>query len=648
MVQLIRQRSERQIVTPNFPRRYLVRKFFVFGASGIFLLFALLWGCTPTVSADGGCTPNLTNPGGIPDSYWNYTAQYSGLFGLSGQHLGQDFKNPDGSYTPFPVVAVLSGTITRLESNNYGSGGVVDITMDGCPGVVVEYVHLQGTSIAVSDNQHIDQGTFLAIADGSGAYSGGPHLHMFLIIDGVKVDPMEYMTDGQSVTPRVEEIKPSSKSTEETAPRGNSQPVESQDTVSWWPAVLLAATTIAGIVLSPVIVILLVVIVFTVLKIIGWLFPKIGLRLVYVLGMNQAQIVNGIRWAMKEMMIMSVFWAVVIVSVVPTIRDSVHSGFTSWWETGSTLIPNWGIVALFGGTIVSFWARMYVNSREKALSSVHPNKRWSRTRWIAVIGIVGGVTLLGFFSLPRDYKVEAAKPTAISKDLSPEIYSGVYGHPNNGWGSLGQAKTAEEIVNLVVNNAQGATPVIFLNILGASKSGETRLSDEFIRETIRLAEKRGVIVSLDIQPNGTSLSDACFWAAGFIEGNSNVWVSVDTERISPVSAAEINQCAHLINFASEKSGVNSKLGVWEFGGGLVADPQNIKQQWSHLVVYPLNDSIGTLGSKVANVESQRGRWGNPDFFGAMEWITLFGSQYDSGFTPSQLFNQTDATIRIRY
>lgn len=634
-----------------------MRKFFVFCALGTILLFALILGSTPkSVYADGGCIPQLINPGGIPDA-WNFSTEYNGRFGLTGQHLGQDFKNPDGSYTPFSVVAVLSGTITRLEPNNSGSGGVVDITMDGCPGVVVEYVHLQGTSIEVSYNQHIDQGTYLAIADESGTYSGGPHLHMFLFIDGVKVDPMEYMTDGSSVSSIQRVEQPVAPVEINTASSGNSQLIESQNAPFWWPIVLLSGITVAGIALSPVVVILLVVILFFFLKIVVWLFPRLGYRIFFWLGNNQKSVSAVIRWAIKEMMIMSVFWAVIIVVIVPAIRVSVQSGFTSWWNSGSTLIPNWGIVALVGGTIVSFWARMYVNAREKALSTVHPNKRWTRTRWIAMIGIIGGIAILGFFYVPsQDYKVEAASPPVQEAEVKQStsvvdspLYVGVYGHPNNGWGSLGQTNTAEEIVNLAVENAQGAKPVVFLNILGASKSGETQLSDEFIREIISVSNKRGVIVSLDIQPNGiTSLSDACFWAAGFVQDNFNVWVSVDTERISPISASEINQCAHLVNFASEKSGVSSKLGVWEFGSGQVADPQNIQQEWSHLIVYPLNDAIGSLDAKVANIASMRGRWGNPEFYGAMEWITLFGNQYDNGFNPQEFFYQTGAMIRIRY
>lgn len=169
-------------------------------ALGIFLLALIVLLSPSPAHADEGCGQDfcLINPGGIPDQ-WTFTASYDDASwlvekGLTGFHLAQDFMSPNGQYEPFPVVAVASGTISRLETANAGSGGVIDITLDSHPEVVVEYCHLNGDSInTLNLGQTVIQGQDLGIADGSGDLSGGPHLHLSLTVDGVPVDPMVYM-----------------------------------------------------------------------------------------------------------------------------------------------------------------------------------------------------------------------------------------------------------------------------------------------------------------------------------------------------------------------------------------------------------------------------------------------------------------------
>lgn len=139
---------------------------------------------------------------------------------------------PSGTFVPFPVVAVISGEIIRLEPRNPGSGGVIEIHSSDCPQVVVQYVHLNAESVKdFTVGQHIHLGEPLGIADGSGTLSGGPHLHLKVFISQVPVDPMQYM---ERSVPSVEtSLEREVETTEKTAG------ISSRD---WTPALIVLGT----------------------------------------------------------------------------------------------------------------------------------------------------------------------------------------------------------------------------------------------------------------------------------------------------------------------------------------------------------------------------------------------------------------------
>lgn len=140
----------------------------------------------------------LLNPGGIPDPNWGFYANYNGRFGLTGIHGATDFKSPKGNYTKFPVFAVFTGTITRYEQYNGGCGGVIDLALKSNPKIKVQYCHLNANSIShLSQGKNVTAGDKLGIADGSGSLSGGPHLHLKLMVNGKAVDLEPYLSNGK-------------------------------------------------------------------------------------------------------------------------------------------------------------------------------------------------------------------------------------------------------------------------------------------------------------------------------------------------------------------------------------------------------------------------------------------------------------------
>lgn len=99
-------------------------------------------------------------------------------------HRGTDFRAKVGT----PVYASNSGTV-RLAGNLFYSGNMVIV--DHGINIFTLYAHL--SQIQVADNQIIARGQQIGLSGATGRVSG-PHLHWAVKINGVYVDPLQFLS----------------------------------------------------------------------------------------------------------------------------------------------------------------------------------------------------------------------------------------------------------------------------------------------------------------------------------------------------------------------------------------------------------------------------------------------------------------------
>ncbi len=111
--------------------------------------------------------------------------------GISGWgfHGGIDIIRYGGS-SGIPVVASASGTVVTAYSGWSGYGHTVVINHGN--GITTRYAHMQPGSICVRAGQYVYQGQQIGRI-GSTGNSTGPHLHFEVLVNGRKVNPLNYV-----------------------------------------------------------------------------------------------------------------------------------------------------------------------------------------------------------------------------------------------------------------------------------------------------------------------------------------------------------------------------------------------------------------------------------------------------------------------
>jgi len=100
-----------------------------------------------------------------------------------GVHPAIDIAGQEGN----PIYATDSGVVVYAGWSDYGYGYL--IVIDHGNGWQSAYAHL--SAVAVSCGQSVYQGGYIG-ALGNTGNSSGPHLHFELVINGVKVNPLDY------------------------------------------------------------------------------------------------------------------------------------------------------------------------------------------------------------------------------------------------------------------------------------------------------------------------------------------------------------------------------------------------------------------------------------------------------------------------
>jgi len=103
---------------------------------------------------------------------------------LEARHTGVDFRMPEGA----PVYAAAAGRVVAAEP--YDIRGNM-ITLDHGWGVYTRYAHLSAFKVAVGNE--VEQGQLIGEAGRTGR-STGTHLHWEVVVHGVSVDPLVWMS----------------------------------------------------------------------------------------------------------------------------------------------------------------------------------------------------------------------------------------------------------------------------------------------------------------------------------------------------------------------------------------------------------------------------------------------------------------------
>jgi hypothetical protein len=100
-------------------------------------------------------------------------------------HMAIDYACPEGT----PMYACMSGKLSH--ESTIGGGTVARITAET---TVSRYCHL--SAYVVGDGVQVQAGDPIALSGNTGTLTSGPHLHWSLAINGVAVNPMEYLQEG--------------------------------------------------------------------------------------------------------------------------------------------------------------------------------------------------------------------------------------------------------------------------------------------------------------------------------------------------------------------------------------------------------------------------------------------------------------------
>ena len=98
-------------------------------------------------------------------------------------HNGVDFRAPVGK----PIYAANAGVV-KLAKRLFFSGNI--IIVDHGTGIFSNYAHL--SRVDVEPGQHIEKGQPLGLSGATGRVSG-PHLHWGLKVNGIYVDPLQFV-----------------------------------------------------------------------------------------------------------------------------------------------------------------------------------------------------------------------------------------------------------------------------------------------------------------------------------------------------------------------------------------------------------------------------------------------------------------------
>ena len=128
------------------------------------------------------------------NSQWNYITSYFGYRESPGgigstNHGGIDIYAPTGT----PIYAAASGTVTNILSPWESNGGGNYTLINHGNGLSTEYMHQSRFASGLKIGMKVKKGQIIGYVGTTGNVTG-PHLHFGVKVDGVRQNPLNYVT----------------------------------------------------------------------------------------------------------------------------------------------------------------------------------------------------------------------------------------------------------------------------------------------------------------------------------------------------------------------------------------------------------------------------------------------------------------------
>ncbi|MBE6904283.1 MAG: hypothetical protein E7480_06710 [Ruminococcaceae bacterium] len=107
--------------------------------------------------------------------------------GKSGMHYGVDIST--GGASGRRVVAANDGTVVSAFYDYYGGNTLM---IDHGGNIATKYLHLSSFKVKVGDK--VKKGQLIALSGNTGAWTTGPHLHFEVVVNGTRVNPLNYVS----------------------------------------------------------------------------------------------------------------------------------------------------------------------------------------------------------------------------------------------------------------------------------------------------------------------------------------------------------------------------------------------------------------------------------------------------------------------
>lgn len=140
-------------------------------------------------------------PGGIVTSRFGGDRTYNGGM-FESYHTGMDFRRHVGD----PIAAAADGRVVAAELFEVRGNVII---LDHGHGVFSQYAHL--SEFFVSPGEYVERGQLIGAAGKTGR-TNGPHLHFEVIVNGITVDPLTWLSMVPNFVPpqmvRPDEVPP--------------------------------------------------------------------------------------------------------------------------------------------------------------------------------------------------------------------------------------------------------------------------------------------------------------------------------------------------------------------------------------------------------------------------------------------------------
>lgn len=114
--------------------------------------------------------------------------------GCSSHHMGVDFTPGNGA----PIFVIADGVVIEHKDDRWGFGNhvIIEHHINGHV-VTTTYAHMQHGSSPLKIGEEVKVGDFIGLVGMTGTATGA-HLHLEITVDGVKVDPFQFLKTNAS------------------------------------------------------------------------------------------------------------------------------------------------------------------------------------------------------------------------------------------------------------------------------------------------------------------------------------------------------------------------------------------------------------------------------------------------------------------